>query len=160
MVILPLKPPCTITIIERGATLVLLVVTGRGGCCKIFGIRKNRLISKPFGKLICGPLGWVPTRDLSLWFSVFPDMDISATLVTSHIWPGRWPSSIATNISIAGALEVNLLQSLVDLLLNGHSVCLWKWRFFLRFYLLVDGCHRFESTWSRYYRVSSCTRDS
>ena len=36
--ILPVKSPCTLTIIARGAPLVLLVVAGHGGCCQIFGI--------------------------------------------------------------------------------------------------------------------------
>ena len=38
MAILLAKSPCTLTIIERGAPLVLLVVAGHGGGCKIFGI--------------------------------------------------------------------------------------------------------------------------
>ena len=32
----------------------------------------------------------------------------------------------STIISTAADLEINLFQSLVDILLNGHSVCLWK----------------------------------
>ena len=36
--ILPVKSPCTLTIIARGAPLVLLVVAVHGGCCQIFDI--------------------------------------------------------------------------------------------------------------------------
>ena len=38
MAILPVKSPCTLTIIARDAPLVLVVVAGHGGCCQIFGI--------------------------------------------------------------------------------------------------------------------------
>ena len=41
MAILPVKYPCTLTIISRGAPLVLLVVVGHGGCYKVFGIKKT-----------------------------------------------------------------------------------------------------------------------
>ena len=118
--ILPVKSPCTLAAIERGASLVLLVVAGYGWCCKIFGIWNNRLLSYPLWKLVCGILRWVPTRDISLWPAVFLEIDIFTTLVTSHIYPGIWPSSIATTISTVVALEINLLQSLIDWLFNGH----------------------------------------
>ena len=36
--ILPVKSTCTLTVIARGASLVLVVVAGRGGCCQIFDI--------------------------------------------------------------------------------------------------------------------------
>ena len=35
---LPVKSPCTLTIIEIGAPLVLLFVDGNSGRCQIFGI--------------------------------------------------------------------------------------------------------------------------
>ena len=38
MVILPVKYPCTLTIIARVSPLVLVVVAGHGGCFQIFGI--------------------------------------------------------------------------------------------------------------------------
>ena len=38
MAILPVKSPCTLTIIARGALLVLLVIAGHGGCCQILVI--------------------------------------------------------------------------------------------------------------------------
>ena len=63
---LPVKSPCTIIIIERVAPLVLVVVTGHGGGCQIFGIRNNRLLGEPFWKLICGIIGSFPTRYSSL----------------------------------------------------------------------------------------------
>ena len=66
MAILPGEPPCTITIIARGAPLVLVVVVGHGGCCKIFGILNNGLLIEPFWKIICGLLVRVPTRASSL----------------------------------------------------------------------------------------------
>ena len=132
MAILPVKSPCTLTIIARVAPLVLLVVAGRVGCCQIFGIWDNRLISHPLWKLICGLLGWVPTRDIYLWPAVFLDMALFTTLVTSYIWPGIWPSSRATIIFNAAALDINLLKSLIYRLFNGHIVCLWKWRLELR----------------------------
>ena len=50
--ILPVKSPCTLTIIARDAPLVLVVVAGHGGCYQIFGIRVNRISSYPFWKLI------------------------------------------------------------------------------------------------------------
>ena len=132
MAILPVKSPCTLTIISRGAPLVLVVVAGHGGCFQIFGIWDNRIPSHPFWKLICGLIGCVTTRAISRWPAVFLDMENFTTLVTSYIWLGRWPSSRATTISTAAALEINLLQSLVDWLFNDHSVCLWKWRLVLR----------------------------
>ena len=66
MAILPVKSPCTLTIIARGAPLVIIVVAGHGRCCKIFGILDNRLLSNPFWKLVCGLIGWIPTRAISL----------------------------------------------------------------------------------------------
>ena len=136
MAILPVKLLCSITIITIGAPIVLLAVVGHGGCCNIFGILNNRLISDPFWKIVCVLLGWVPTRVSSLWPTVFLYRALLTTLVTSQIWLDRWPSSIDTNIYTEAALEVNLIQRLVDRLLNDHSVCLWKWRLFLRLILV------------------------
>ena len=126
MNILTVKYPCTITII---------VVAGSGVYCKVFGIWNKILISDLFWKLIFVLLGWVPTRSSSCWSLVFIDMDLLATLVKSHIWLDRWPSSRATNISTSVDLEVNLLQILVVLLINGHNVCLCKWMLVFRFIL-------------------------
>ena len=132
MAILPVKCTCILTIIVRGAPLLLLVVLDHGGCCKIFGIWNNRLIGNSFWKIVCRRLGWVPTRTIYLWPAVFPGMDLFYTHVTSHIWPGRWPSSRATTIFTAAGLEVNLTQSFVYLVINVQSVCLRNWRLFLR----------------------------
>ena len=66
MAILLVKLPCAITIIAIGAPLVLLVVAIHDGCYKIFGILNKRLLSNPLLKLICGLLGRVPTRSISL----------------------------------------------------------------------------------------------
>ena len=134
MATLPVKSPCTLTIISRGSPLILLIVAVHGGCCRIFGIWNNRLPSYPFWNIIWGIIGWVPTRAISLWPSVFLEMSIFTTLVTSHILPGRLPSSISTTIFTAIDPEINLLQSLVDRLINGHSVCLRKWRLVLRLF--------------------------
>ena len=49
------------------------------------------------------------------------------TLVTSHIWYGRWPSIKNIPIYIAEALKTNLLQSFVGQLFNCHSICIWVW---------------------------------
>ena len=38
MAFLPVKSPCALIVIARGAPLLLLVVAGHGGCCEIFGI--------------------------------------------------------------------------------------------------------------------------
>ena len=66
MAILPVKSSCTLTIISRGALLVLLVVAGHGGCRQIFRIRDNILLSKPLWKIVGGLLGWAPTRTIYL----------------------------------------------------------------------------------------------
>ena len=132
MATLPAKSLCTLIIIAWGAPLVLLVVAGHDGCCNIFGIWDNRLLSHPFWKLICGLLGWFPNRNISFLPAVFLDMDLFTTLVTSYIQPRRWPSSIVTTISTATAIGINLIQSLVDRLFNDHSVCLWNWRLVLQ----------------------------
>ena len=124
---------------SRGATYVLLVVAGHGGGCKIFGIWNNRLLSNPFWKLICGLLGWVPTRAISIWPAVFLEMSLFTTLVTSHIWSVRLPSSRANTIYTGAAPEINLLKSLVDQLINVHSVCLRKWGLVLRIFFAVSG---------------------
>ena len=142
--ILPVKSPCTLTIISRDAPLVLLVVAGHGGCCQIFGIRFNRISTHPFWKLIYGLLGCVVTRTMCLWPTVFLDMALFTTLVTFPIWPGKWPFFRATTISTAAALEINLLQSLVDWMFNCHSVCIFKWRLILR---LFFDCSRFPLLW-------------
>ena len=144
MAIFTVKYPCTLTIIARGSPLILLVVAGYGWCCQIFGIWDNRLLSHPLWKLICGILGLVPTGAISLWPAVFVDMALFTTLVTSYIWPGRWSSSRATNISTATALEINLLQSHVYRLLNNHRVCIWKWRLVLRLFFAGS---RFPPLW-------------
>ena len=134
MAVLPVKSPCTLIIIAIVAPLVLLMVAGHCGCCKIFGIWNKMLFSNPLWKLTCVLLGWVPTRAVSLWPAVFLDIAIFTTIVTSPILSGRWPSSRATNTSTLAALEINLIQSFVDILINGHSVCLWKWRLVLRLF--------------------------
>ena len=66
MAIRPVKPPCILTIIARGAQLVILVVLGHGGRREIFGILENRHLSNPFRKSICVLLRWVTTRDIYL----------------------------------------------------------------------------------------------
>ena len=38
MAILPVKFPCTLTIIARDTSLIILVVAGHGGCYQILGI--------------------------------------------------------------------------------------------------------------------------
>ena len=160
MAILPVKYPCTIPIIARDAPLLLIVVAGNGGCYNICGILNNRLISNPSWDLTCGILGWIPTRSSSLWPEVFLDMFLLATLATIHIWPDRWPYYIATTISTVDAVEVKFLQSLVGWLLNGHSVCLWKWRLVL---ILLFACSRFPLLWINNIVVfmhDSCTRES
>ena len=140
MSILTVKAPSAIAIISRGTTLVLVVVAGHDVCCKIFGIWNNRLPINPFWKIICILLGWVPTRVVYLWPAVFVDMALLATLATSHVWLDRRPSSISTTISTVVALQVNLLQRIVDQPPNGHSVCLWKWMLFL---IILLACSRF-----------------
>ena len=144
MAILPVKSPCALTIIARDAPLVLLVVAGHGGCCQIFGIWVNRLSSHPFWKLIYGLLGCVVTRNICLWPTIFMDKTLFTTLVTFPIWPGKWTFSRAITISTAAALEINLLQSLVDWLFNGQSLCLWKWSLIL---ILFFACSRFPPLW-------------
>ena len=142
--ILPVNFPLTITIITRGAPLIILVIVGCDGCFKIFGILNNRIISNPFWKLICGLLGWVATRYSYLWPALFIDMSLLATLVTSHIWLERWPSSRTTTISDVADLEVNLLEILVDLMINGHIVCLLKWMLVL---ILIISSRRLPPLW-------------
>ena len=154
MAILPVKSPCTLTIIARGSAIVLLVFAGHGGCCKIFGIWNNRLLSNPLWKLVCVILGWVPTRAISLWPEVFLDVALYFTLVTSHIWSGRWPSSRYILISVVAYIEVNPIQILVDLLINCHSICLQKWRLFLRLFFAGS---RFPPLWIYNIAVFSCS---
>ena len=101
---------------------------------------KKRLLSNPLWKLIFGLLRWVTTRASYLWPALFMYMPLLDTLVISQIWLDRWTSSRATTISTTAALEVNLLQCLVNRLLNSHSICLQKWMLFLRLFL---ACSRF-----------------
>ena len=56
-----------------------------------------------------------------------------AKLVTNQMLLRRWPSSRATTISAVSVPEVNFIQSLVDWIINLHSVCLQKQRLFLIF---------------------------
>ena len=154
MAILPVKSPCTLNIIARGEPRVLVVVAGHVGCYQIFGIWDNIILSHPLWNLICGLLGWFPTRAISLWHVVYPDMALFTTLVTSYIWPGRWPSFRATAIFTTADLETNLLQSLVDCLFNGQSVCLRKWRLVLRLLFVVS---RFPPLWIHKVAVFTCS---
>ena len=154
MAILRVKSPCALTIISRGAPLVLLVVADHVVCCQIFGIWDNRLLSRPFWKLISVLLGCIPTRAISLLPAVFLDMTLFTILVTSYIWPGRWPSSRANNISTAKALEINLLQKLFYRLFNGQIEWLCKLRLFSR--LLFSGS-RFPPLWIHKIAVLSCS---
>ena len=154
MAIPPVKYPCTPTIISRGAPLVLLVIAVHGGRRQIFSIRDNRLLSNPSWKLICVLLGWVPTREISLWPAVFLDMDLFATLVTCYIWPVKWPSSRSTTIYTETALEINTIRSLVDRMFKDHSACLRKWRLVLK--LLFAGS-RFPLIWIHNIAVFTCS---
>ena len=153
MSILPVKPPCTLTIIAKGAPLVLIVVVGHVVCCHIFGIWDNRLLSNPLWNLICVILWWVPTRSISLWTALFLDVALFTTLLTSYIWTGIWLSSRATNISTATALKINLIQILVYLLFSVHIVCLFNWRLFLR---LFSAGIQFPPIWIHKIAVLSC----
>ena len=135
--VLPVKPPCTITIIARGTPLVLLVVSGHGYCCKIFGVWNNRLLSDPLWKLICRLIGWVPTRAISLWPEFFLDMAIFPQLWQFTSDMIDYPPPDPVQISTEADLDIKFLQSLVDQLINCHSVFLWKCNFVLR--LLFSG---------------------
>ena len=119
----------------KRCTTYTFFVVGHGGCCKILGIQNKSLLSDPFWKITVRILGWVPTRAISLWNAVFIDMALFDTLVTSHIWPA---------ISTMEALEVNLRQSLVDRLINGHSSCFRKWGLVLRLFFTGS---RFPLLW-------------
>ena len=154
MAILPVKSPCTLTIIARGAPLVLLVSSVHSGCCRILGIWDNRLLSRPFWKIIFGLLWWVPTRAISLWPAVLLDMALFTTLVTSYIWPSTWPSSKATTISTVEDLEIKLLKILVDRFSNGRIVCLWKLRLVWR--LFFSGSW-FPPLWIHKIAVFTCS---
>ena len=134
MAIIPVKSPFTLIIISSGAPLVLVAVASHGGCCKIFGIWNNRILSNPFWKFICGILGWVLTRSVSLRPTVFLDISLFAKFVTINIWLGRWPYYRATTIYTAATLEINLIKILVDRILNRHSLLLCKWRLVLRIF--------------------------
>ena len=154
MDILPLKSLCIITIISICSPHVILVVVGRGGYFNIFGIWNKSFLSDQFWNLICGLLVWVTTRFIFLWPALYLDMALLVTLVTSHIWLYGWPSSRATNISTTVDLEVNLLQSLVGQMINGHSVFLWKWRLFLRIFFAGS---RFPPIWIDKVAVFACS---
>ena len=117
-------------------------------------VSENRILSYPFCKLVCWLLGWIPTRAISLWPAVFMDMALFTTLLKSYIWPGRLPSSRATTISTSTALEINLLQSIIDQMFNDHSVCLWKWRLVLRLFFYGS---RFPPLWIHKIVVFSCS---
>ena len=134
MDILLVKSPWTITIIPRGAPLVLIVVVGHDWCCYIFGIWSNSLFGEPLWRLIFGLLQWVPNGDISLLPLVFMEMALLDTLVTSQIWPYILLSSKVTTISTAEALEFNFIKILSGQLLNGHRLFLWKRRFVLRLF--------------------------
>ena len=124
MAILIVKSPCTATVIAIGAQLLFVFVAGHGGCWHIFGIWNSRLLGYPLWKLVRGIIVWVPNRSSSVWPAVFLDMAHFAILATSHIWSGRLTSYIDTTISTVWCLEVNFIQSLVEKILNGHS--LWS----------------------------------
>ena len=112
------------------------------------------LHSHPLWKIICGLLGFVPTRTISFRPAVFLDMALFTIFVTSYIWPSGWPSYRSTTISTVADLWINLLQSLVDWLFNGHSLCLCKWRLVLR---LFFSCSRFPPLWIHKIAVFSCS---
>ena len=121
--ILPEKSLCTITIITRGAPLVILVAVGHGVCYKIFGIWNNRLISNPLWNLICGLLEWFTTRPIYLWPEIFLDMSLLDTLVTApyplqfSLW--RLLKSTCFKASLV------FLYSLLYKELIGYEILLW-----------------------------------
>ena len=71
-------------------------------------------------------------------------MDFIVTVVISHIWLDRWPSSRGTTIYTVAVLDVNLLQLIVDWLISVHSVYFKKWRLVLRILLSIS---RFPLLW-------------
>ena len=117
--------------------LVRVVVAGHGGYFQIFGIWLKSILGDLLWKIICGLLVWVHTITISLWPAFLPKMALVVTLVTNQNVPGIWPSYRSTNISTVSDLEVNLLHSLVDWLIDFHSVCLQEKRFSFR--LLLSG---------------------
>ena len=154
----PVKLPCTNTIIARGLPLVIIVVAGHGGCCKIFGIWNNRLLGDPFWKLICILLRWIPTRAISLWPALFLDRSLF-----SHLWqvisdleddPPSYPLPFPLRQLLKPTYFKALLIdcSMATVYAFGSEGLSWH------FYLPVAGSHRFELT-RRYLRVASCTRD-
>ena len=160
MAILPVIPPCTPTIIARGAPLLLIIVMGHGGCCKIFGIWNNRLLGNPFWKLIWGGLGWVPTEPFTfnlqyflrwpflpqLWQVIHDLADDRPTdplpFPLRRLLKSTWSKALLINYSIATVYSFGSESSYLD------------------FYLLIAGSLHFESTRSRYYHIDSCARGS
>ena len=62
-------------------------------------------------------------------FPLYPvGMALLVTLMTSCIRTVIWLFYRSTNIFTVAALEANLIQSIVDRLTNGHSICIWRWR--------------------------------
>ena len=98
MAIFPVKSPCTLTIIARCASFVLLVIADHGGCCQILVIWVNRICIHPLWKLIHGLLGCVISGTISLWLAVFLNMALFTTLVTFSIWLGKLPFFRACSI--------------------------------------------------------------
>ena len=113
---------------------------------------KKRLLSNPLCNIICGILGWVLTRAISLWPAVSLDMSLLVIFVTNYILLDRWTSLRATNISTVSDIKVNLLQILVDWMLKFHNVFLHEWRLVLR---LLLACSWFPPLWI--YEVSLFT---
>ena len=77
-----------------------------------------------------------------------------STLLTSYIRLVRWPSSRSTTRYTAADLEVILLQSLVDWLLNDHSLWLLNWRLALRPFFSGS---RFPPLWVHNIAVITCS---
>ena len=154
----PVKYPYNLTIISNGATLVLLVIVGHGGCCKIFGIWNKRLISNPLWKLIADFLGGSPPE-------TFP-FDLKSFLICTflpHFW--QFMSDLADEPPL-DPLPFKLRRLLKSTCFKDFFIEFsmatvyefgsegWSWDF----YLMVAGYHRFESTRLRYYRIAYCTR--
>ena len=83
-----------------------------------------------YGNSFMDFLGVFPLETFPVDQQSFFCMALFTTLVTGYTWPGRWPSYRVTTVSTTVDLEINLLQSFVDSLFNGHSLWLRKWRLF------------------------------
>ena len=99
----PVETPQTISIIARITPLVLVIFMVCGRYFQILCIRDNGIHGISLWKFTCWTHVWISTKTIYILLTTPLETSVIVTIFTSHIWPGRQPSTGSITIPTEAA---------------------------------------------------------